>query len=319
MSQPAMPGASTGTETETIRKAGPLDITALVTVAMIWASAFIAIKVAVPETGPLWLAASRVAIGALVLAPYALWRGLVLPQTLRIWALVILMALFNVVVPFFLISWAGLTIDAGMMALLMGTGPFMALIGSHFFTHDDKINTLKLIAVALGFSGVFVLVGGGALGQFGSTYVLAQLATLAGSLCYATSGLIVRRIPMPPTRLAFLTLCISAAILIAAALIVDGVPDALPGASALWALIYLGAFPTGLAYVMRYQLIRAIGFSTFALSIYMIPPFGVLLGFVILGEALQLKVIIALALILAGLYFARRGSGAAAPPGGPAR
>lgn len=296
---------------QTIRKAGPMDVSLLVLVALIWASAFVAIKLAVPDTGPLWLAASRVAIGALVLAPYVLWRGLVLPQTLRLWALVFVMALFNVVVPFFLISWAGQTIDAGMMALLMGTGPFMALIGSHFSTHDDKINPLKIIAMALGFAGVVVLVGGATLGDLGSAHIMAQLATLCASLCYSSSGLIVRRIDIPPTRLAFLALCMAAAMLIPLALLIDGLPATLPGPTALAALVYLGAFPTGLAYVMRYQLIGAIGFSTFALAIYMIPPFGVLLGVVLLGETLEPKVLVALGLILVGLYFARRGSGAA--------
>jgi drug/metabolite transporter (DMT)-like permease len=296
----------------TIRRAGPLDVSLLVLVALIWASAFIAIKIAVPDTGPLWLAAIRVSLGAIVLAPYVLWRGLVLPGGVRVWFLVFVMAILNVVAPFFLISWAGLTIDAGMMALLMGTGPLMALIGSHFFTHDDKINPLKLIAVALGFSGVAVLVGGAAIGDLGGAHLLAQFAALGGSICYALSGLIVRRIDIPPTRLAFLALGIGATVLLPVALLVDGVPTTMPSAPALWALVYLGVFPTGLAYVMRFQLIRAIGFSTFALSIYMIPPFGVLLGVLILGEQLEPKVLIALALILAGLYFARRGSGASA-------
>jgi len=298
----------------TIRRAGPLDVSLLVLVALIWASAFIAIKIAVPDTGPLWLAAIRVTIGALVLAPYALWRGLVLPGTAKVWGLVLAMAMLNVAVPFFLISWAGLTIDAGMLALLMGTGPLMALVGSHLFTVDDKINALKLIAVALGFSGVIVLVGGATIGGLGGAHIMAQLATLAASLCYSTSGLLVRRIDIPPTRMAFLALCVGAAMLIPLAALVDGVPATMPSSSAVWALLYLGAFPTGLAYVMRYQLIRAIGFSTFALSIYMIPAFGVLLGVLILGEELQPKMLVALGLIMAGLFFARAGSGSAATP-----
>ena len=77
----------------TIRRAGPIDVSLLVLVAIIWASAFIAIKIAVPHTGPLWLAAIRVTIGALVLAPYALWRGLVLPDTAKVWGLVVAMAM----------------------------------------------------------------------------------------------------------------------------------------------------------------------------------------------------------------------------------
>ena len=134
-----------------ITRAGPVDLALLLFVAIIWASAFIAIKVAVPETGPLWLAAIRVSIGALALLPYALAKGLVLPQTGRVWSLIVIMACFNVVIPFFLISWAELTIDAGVTSLLMGTGPFLALIGSHFFTRDDRINRQKSLAVLFGY------------------------------------------------------------------------------------------------------------------------------------------------------------------------
>jgi hypothetical protein len=39
--------------------------------------------------------------------------------------------MLNVVVPFILVAWAGKTIEASVLALLMGTGPFLALIGSH--------------------------------------------------------------------------------------------------------------------------------------------------------------------------------------------
>ena len=46
----------------------------------------------------------------------------------------------------------------------------------------------------------------------------------------------------------------------------------------------------------------------------MIPPFGVVLGFLILGETLEFKVLVSLGLIMAGLYFARRGGGARPAP-----
>ncbi len=299
----------------TIIRAGPFDVALLVCVALIWASAFIAMNIAVPETGPLWLATIRVLIGAAVLAPFALWRGLALPGNARTWLLVIVMAMLNIVVPFFLISWGQLTIDAGMAAVLMGVGPLLALVGSHFFTHDDKINGYKLAAVALGFSGIVVLVGVSVLGSLGGTFLLAQVATLGAALCYATSGLIIRRIDLPPVGLAFLALMIGAIILLPLALAIDGPMTRMPDSSALIALVYLGAFPTGLAYVLRFQLIRKIGYSMFALSVYMIPAFGVGLGFLVLGEPITSTLGVALALILTGLYFAQRGSGPATRSG----
>ncbi len=303
----------------TITRATPVDMALLVLVAMTWASAFVAIKIAVPEVGPLWLAAIRVSVGALVLLPIALWSGFVVPKHAGVWALVIAMALLNVVIPFFLISWAELTIDAGATSLLMGTGPIFGLIIGHFFTHDDKINPMKALAVAFGFSGVLLIVGGDALADLGGANLLAQLAALTGSICYVIAGAILRRIDIPPLQLAALALTTGALILLPVATLVDGIPTARPSFEAIAALVFLGVFPTGLAYVLRFHLIRKIGYVTFSLSIYMIPVFGLLLGFLILGEALRPILLAALALIITGLWFAKKGSGAApsAKPAAP--
>lgn len=295
----------------TIVRAGPVDIALLVAVALIWASAFVAVDIAVPETGPLWLPAIRVLIGSAMLAPFAIRGGLVMPQSARMWALVIVMATLNIVVPFFLLSWSQLTIDAGMAAVLTGMGPVLAIVGNHFTTHDDKINGAKLTALVLCFSGVLTLVGFSVLGNLGGTFVLAQLATLGAALCYATASLVIRHIDVPSVPLAFLSLVIGSVMLLPAAWIIDGPPPA-PSPEAWTAIIYLGLLPTGLAAAMRVYLIRRIGHSMFALSIYMIPPFGVVLAFLILGEPITAKLGIALALILCGLYFAQRGSGPAA-------
>ncbi|MCY6380647.1 DMT family transporter [Hoeflea prorocentri] len=273
--------------------------------ALIWASSFIAIKVAVPETGPYWLAASRVAIGFLVLLPYAVWKGIILPKTGRVWLLVLGMSMLNVVVPFLLISWAELSIDAGVTSLLMGTGPFFALLGSHIFTNDDKLTTGKLIGVACGFGGVLVIVGFDALAGLGRTNLLAQFACFLASLCYVIAGLILRKIDIPPGRLACLALGISTAILCVLAYLSDGLPDVQLSMQSTVALIYLGLIPTGLAYIMRFYLIRKIGYSAFAMGLNLIPVFGVLLGVVLLGETLSIRILLALLLIVCGLFIAR--------------
>lgn len=290
-----------------ISKASPADLILLVGIAAVWASAFIAIKIAVPEVGPLWLAAIRVGIGALVLAPYAIVKGLIFPSTRQTWVLVIVMASLNVVIPFYLISWAEQTVDAGVVALLMGLGPFLALLGSHYFTDDDKINARKMIGVAFGFAGVLVVVGGAALNQLGGQHIMGQLAAIGGSLCYVAAGILIRRIDIAPSRLAFLALAIGTLILIPAATLVDGLPTQMPSSSVSFALLYLGIFPTGIAYILRFYLIRKVGYSTFSMSVNMIPVFGVFLGYLILNEALNAQILLALALVLVGLYFMNSG------------
>ena len=294
---------------QALRTPSRLDLVLMVLVSLVWASAFIAIRVAVPETGPVWLAAIRVGIGFLVLLPYAIWRGMVWPDGRGQWALIAGMALLNVVVPFILIAWAGKTIEAGVLALLMGTGPFLALLGSHMMTDDDRLTPRKLVSVLLGFSGILVLVGPSIIAGLAGGPLMAKLAALGASVCYVIAGLLIRRITMPPVRLACLALAIGSAALIPLALIVEGLPPVYAlSAPALGALIYLGVFPTGIAYIVRFALIRAIGYSRFSLSINLVPVFGVALGVIILDEPLSLNLVIALALVLAGLFVS--GSGA---------
>lgn len=292
---------------QVIRAPTRLDLSLMVLTALIWASGFIAIRIAVPETGPVWLAAIRVGIGFLVLLPYAIWRGMVWPESRGQWGLIVGMALLNVVVPFVLIAWAGRTIGAGELSLLMGVGPFLALIGSHFMTDDDRLTARKLVSVLLGFAGIVVLFGPSLAAGLASSSLLAKLATLGASVCYVTAGLLIRRITLPPVRLACLALAIGTAALIPLALIAEGLPETGLSSPALLSLIYLGVFPTGVAYILRFTLIRTIGYSRFSLSINLIPVFGVALGVIILGEPLSLTLILALALVLSGLLVSNGG------------
>ena len=293
---------------DTIKKASVADLLLVGFTALIWGSSFTAIKVAVPEAGPYWLAAIRVVIGFAVLLPYAIWRGFVFPTSARTWLLLILMAAFNVVVPFLLISWAELSIDAGVTSLLMGTGPFLALVGSHIFTHDDKLTPTKALGVLLGFLGVLTIVGFDAVAGIGRSNMLAQLACFLGSLSYVISGLLVRRIDIPPGRLACLALGVSSLFLVAISLIADGPPPLDLSAMAGFALVYLGLIPTGFAYLLRFHLIRKIGYSTFAVGLNLIPVFGILLGVLVLGETLSLRVLVALMLVVCGLFATRLGT-----------
>ena len=292
---------------QALREPTRLDVGLMIITSLMLASGFIAIRVAVPETGPIWLAAIRVGIGFSVLLPYAIWRGMTWPASPVEWALVIGMALLNVVVPFILVAWAGKTVEGSVLALLMGTGPFLALIGSHLMTDDDRMTPRKLLSVILGFSGIVVLLGPSIFSGLAGGPLLGKLAALGASLCYVCAGLLIRRISMPPVRLATLALAIGSAVLFPLALLTDGLPTQGYSASAIGSLVFLGLFPTGIAYILRFSLIRSIGYTRFSLSINLVPVFGVALGVAILGEPLSVNLVAALGLVLAGLYVSSRG------------
>ena len=289
-----------------IRRATPVDLGTLAFVALLWALAFVAIKVAVPALGPAGVALARGVIGCAVLLPFALARGLQMPVGREQWRLVLAMSLLNITVPFVAISWAELTIDAGVTSLLMGVGPLLAMIGAHYFNEGDRMTPRRLAGVALGFSGIVVLVGVEAVTGLGGA-LLAQGAALGASLCYVVAGLLVRRIDIEPLSLSVLALGIAAATL-APVFWLTGGGDAPVTMEVAAVTVFLGVFPTGLAYILRFGLIRRIGYATFALGINLIPVFGVALGVALLGEPLTASLLAALALVAGGLLIARSGS-----------
>ena len=151
--------ASSIPASRSIRSPTLADIALVVLLGSLWGSAFPAIKVAVTAYQPIHVVMLRVALGFAVLFAWMMIRRIAFPRSARTWALLAVMAVLNTILPFLLISWAEQHIDAGVTALLMGSGPFFALLVSHVTTHDDRMTAPKLIGVGLGFSGVLTVIG----------------------------------------------------------------------------------------------------------------------------------------------------------------
>lgn len=290
-----------------ITRAGHVDISLLILTALIWASAFAAIKFALEDMGPVWTAASRVSIGFLALIPFAFFSKSSFKMSRQELGMTFVIAMLITVIPFVLISWGLQYIDSGITALLMGTTPFMAVILGHFFTQDESINRYKLLAVAVGMTGILLIVGPDAINNLGSTSFIAQLAIIGAGFCYVSGGILIRKVNMKPIPFTTLALGIGAFALLMLALIFEDIPQQIPGSKAILALLWLGFFPTGLAYILRFYLVRKVGVSTFAIGMNTIPVFGIIFGAILLNEAVEVKTMIALGLVISGLFIARLG------------
>jgi drug/metabolite transporter (DMT)-like permease len=109
---------------------------------------------------------------------------------------------------------------------------------------------------------------------------------------------------VPPLAFATGTLTVAAAILVPAALIVEGVPRGF-GWDALAVATYAALFPTALAFYLRVRVIRSAGSLFMSRVSYIVPVFAVLFGVLLLGEAVQPGLYAALALILGGIAIAQ--------------
>lgn len=288
-----------------IRRATPLDLTLMIFTMAVWGMAFVAMKVVVPETGPFWLATGRTGFGFLVVLPFLFWAGLKIPKDGMQWIYIALVVVLNTTVPIILISWAELTLNAGIAALLLGVGPFLALFIGQFVTTDEPFTLVRLLAVLMGFAGIISVVGFDAFYELNSDQSLAEGALILAALMYVIAGFTVRRIDLPPLSLAGWSLALGTIALVPISLILSGPMPTRISSEAFWWLAFVGIFGTGLGFVLRYHLINKIGYSMFSLGVNLITVFGVIFGALILNETVTPRIGFALLLIVGGLFIAR--------------
>lgn len=288
-----------------LRHPGLTDFLKIALLGAIWGSAFLAIKLSVHETGPLWLVMIRVAIAFLPIALFAWWRGDRLPPTRREWLIIIAMSLLNTVGPFYLISWAELHIPAGITSLIMGVGPLATMVAAHFTTPDDRFTGAKMAGMLLGFAGLALVV----VPEFSRGIgfdALAYAAVWLGMLCYVVAGTLirfVRRTSVPMMTAANMGVAVAALIPL---MLLQG--EALPALSLTGAIaaLYLGLVCTGLAYLLRAHITVTVGQSYMSMASYFMPVSGVLLAWAILGEHITWHIAAALACVVGGFLVARR-------------
>ena len=270
----------------------PVELTLL---GAIWGASFMFMRVAAADFGPFPLVAMRLAFGALVLTPF-LWRARA-QFTGVLWLRIAGIAMMNATVPLTLFAWAAERAPAGIGAISNGmTVMFTALVAFGLF--GERVGARRLTGLIIGFVGVIILATGRTAGV---SVAPAALAGTAASLCYGIGINLVRRYltPYPPAAIAAAALT-TGAVLLAPLAVWNWPHHPLPSASWVSALL-LGVVCTGFAFVLYYRLVARIGAPRTSTVTYLIPLFGVIWAWLLLGEPLTVTMALAGALILAGV------------------
>ena len=280
----------------------------LISLALIWGSSFAAIKIAVETMPSMTMVAVRTLVALIVLIPIMIAQGGRLPVDLLSWKMAILLGIFGLALPFFLIGWGEQWVESSQAAILMAVMPIVTVTLAHFFTQGDSFHWRKLIGIMLGFLGVLVLVGPEALKGF-EVQAWGQLAIASGAICYAINVIVTRNLPaygMLIGRAVMVMIC-GVLISVPLAILIDGF-DGLMQASAesLWITLYLGVLPTGLATLIYFHLVEKCGASFFSYVNYLNPVFGVIWGALLLAEEINIQALIALIIILSGIAISSR-------------
>lgn len=274
----------------------------LAALGIIWGASFMLVEIAIRDFGPLSVAAIRLVVAALILIPIALTRHGI-PSAPRVWLFALGAAVFSHALPFSLLAWAQGTVASSVAGVFMAVVPLIVLPLSHLFVPGEDMTARKTLGLLIGFIGVLVLIGSDALAELGGEglVLIAQLACLGSTLCYATGSVIMKRAPKSePLAFAALAMAMAAAIALPLAWWGEGIPAA-PGLDSVLALLMLGALPTALALLLILAILDRAGPPFLSLVNYQVPIWAILFGGIFLGEAIPTRLGIALVLILGGV------------------
>ncbi len=288
------------------RKPARADYIILFLLGALWGSSFGAIKVALYGVSPLTVMSVRVMLAGLALLVLTLIRSTPLPRGLKNWNKVLWMALFGVLMPFFLVPWGQQKIDSSLAAIIMSINPFFALILGHFFSEDENFSKRQFFAMLVGFAGVFLVFSENADFSTNGNF-WGQGAVILAGIGYTISGVIAARVRGISAE------SVSASVFIVASLIalpfwliIESPWNLKLNIDSIIALTHLGFVSTGIAFLMRYYIILRAGAVFFSYVAFIIPMFGIFFGVLFLDETLSLSTMVAVLLILSGVYLGRK-------------
>ena len=262
----------------------------------LWGSAFMFIKVATPEFGPVALVNTRLIIASLIFLPILL-RNKYIHLLKPIWKQVLVLAVMNNAIPFTLFSYASFGADSNILAILNATTAFNTMMIAYLWIGED-VTLKQLCGLVIGFVGVFILVNP----QNSNTTLISSLSALLAAFFYSFSTVYIQKNSVNANKMVLIgwSVVFSAVIMMPATIFY--LPESIPSITAISSAIWLGAISTGLGFIGYVRLIDKIGAVKTSTVAYFLPVFGIIWGAIFLDEVITSTIIIGCLIVLIGIY-----------------
>ena len=277
--------------------------------AFIWGWSFLFIKVAVAGMTPATVAAARIGLGMVVLLAVMRAKGLHLPTGRTWWRHFTVVALTGSAVPFTLLAWGEQHISSALTAVLNASTPLFATLFVAAML-GDRLRGWQWAGLALGFAGVAVAAGVGGADLAGSS-LAGEAAAVAAGACYGIAMTYTKAhlVSIPPLVAAAGQLVMATVLLAPVALATSLSSGIALTPRRVAAVVLLGVFGTGIAYVLNYRSIAELGPTVASTVTYLVPVVAVSVGVLFLGEDFHLRLLAGGALTVAGIALLNRGAG----------
>tara|TARA_B100000287_G_scaffold429295_1_gene482325 strand:+ start:131 stop:994 length:864 start_codon:yes stop_codon:yes gene_type:complete len=270
----------------------------LTSLAAIWGSAFMFIKISAVDFGPILLVTLRLLIAGLVFMPLLLRKKYRLLFKSHLPGIIVI-AIFSNALPFTLFAFASLGATSNMLGILNGTTAFLTTVIAYFWL-NELISLKQIIGLCLGFLGVIILVNP----ANGSSTIMASLCALLGSLCYAFNGNYLEKFHSNSNKKVLIGWSMLFGGLFMTPFAVFNLPNTIPSLNSFLALLWLAIVSTGIGYLGYIRLIDRIGAVKTSTLTYLLPVFSILWGAIFLQEKITLIILGGFLFVMMGMYFA---------------
>ena len=255
---------------------------------IVWGCSFIFIKLGLEFLTPFGVAFGRCALGALALLIYLKLKGLTLVRDRKMIGHLWVVSLLLNVIPGIFFAWAETEVTSILAGIINAVTPLMTLIAIMVVSRNEKPTRPQVVGLILGFLGVLTVLG--AWQGLGDNPLWAILILLAAVTCYGFSFPYSRRFILPeqlkPEVMAATQVTLGAITLLPFFLI-NGVAKSEFLLGPVLAMVALGVFGSGFAYIWNFTIMRDAGSAIASSVTYVTPLVAVIVGFIFLNENLH--------------------------------
>lgn len=287
----------------------------LIILSAIWGSAFFAIKIGLESFSPITVASLRLSIASLFLLFFFYIQKKKIFFTAQIIYLLIIIGIIGNFIPFFLISWAEQHIPSSTAGMLMAIGPIITLVMSHFLTKSDKFTIIKFISISIGFIGVLFIFSTNSFGnlvEYNFIDLIAKFLVIIAAFGYMLSNIIAYEKLNQLDSFSITTFATTFGAIFSIPFFLIDISfnnyNYTFNYNSILAVIYLGIFPTAIAFQFRYYITKTSGPVFLSYVAYLIPAFALIWGYILLSEKIGLNSLIGILLILIGVYLGQNRS-----------
>ncbi len=253
----------------------------------VWGCSFIFIKLGLEFLTPFGVAFGRCALGALTLLAWAKYKGIALPKSKRVLFHLWVVSLLLNVIPGVFFALAQTEVTSVLAGIINAVTPLMTLIAIMVVTRDEKPKLYQVVGILIGFTGVLTVLG--AWKGLGDNPLWAILILLAAVTCYGFSFPYSRRFVLPhklaPESIAAGQVTLGALTLLPF-FIYNGVEKYEYQVAPVLAMLALGVFGSGFAYIWNFKVMALAGSAIASSVTYLTPVVAVIVGVIFLQESI---------------------------------